>query len=208
MLLKNLLKNLIFSGKLREHKNISKSENFSRNLSQQRKLFAKTIPGTKFFLENFAKTKFSRNEILRKAKISGNSLAFRENEKRGFRFNPTSSSTTAGTFFPPTTSSFCPLVFLLLLWAALAVAGLVATAVVLTSSCSFSPRVGTFLPPTSSFCPLVPVFLLLLWAALAGLEGTAAAAAVRRLAFAAGLFSTATFSASVCFFAGAKVALK
>jgi hypothetical protein len=63
------------------------------------KIFAKTILGTKIFCknknfqenknfheifrksENFFKTKFRESELI---------FAFRENEKRGFRFNPTS----------------------------------------------------------------------------------------------------------------------
>jgi hypothetical protein len=53
------------------------------------KIFAKTILGTKNFRENENfRAKLSRNEISRKMSEFSLIFAFRENEKRGFRFNP------------------------------------------------------------------------------------------------------------------------
>jgi hypothetical protein len=74
-----------------------------KNLSQKRKLFAKTIPGTNIFRENFCENKifhenfcknfcesknFARNKISRKAIEFWLIFAFRKNLKREFRFNP------------------------------------------------------------------------------------------------------------------------
>jgi hypothetical protein len=52
------------------------------------KIFAKTIPGTKIFRENenFRETKFRK--ISQKLSEFSHIFAFRDNEKRGFSFNP------------------------------------------------------------------------------------------------------------------------
>jgi hypothetical protein len=54
------------------------------------KIFAKTIPGKKFFTKTFAKRKIFTKTFAKKQKVSKFLLifAFRDNEKRGFRFNP------------------------------------------------------------------------------------------------------------------------
>jgi hypothetical protein len=69
---------------------------FSRKPSREQKFFAKTFAKTKIFAKTFAKTfRESENfretkfrEILRKVSEFSLIFAFRENEKRGFRFNP------------------------------------------------------------------------------------------------------------------------
>jgi hypothetical protein len=50
------------------------------------KIFAKTIPGTKTFRENFRENENFREIFRENENFREN---FRENEKRGFRFNPT-----------------------------------------------------------------------------------------------------------------------
>jgi hypothetical protein len=96
MLPKNHFKNFVFGGRLREHKNICKNmgenENISRkfsrkrkicllNLSQKRKLFAKTFPEIKFFAKTkiCAKTKknFRENENFRETKFHEKRANFR-----------------------------------------------------------------------------------------------------------------------------------
>jgi hypothetical protein len=65
---------------------------FLRKPSREQKSFAKTFAKTKIFTKSLRKLsrkrKFSRKEILRYFAKSERIFAFRDNEKRGFRFNP------------------------------------------------------------------------------------------------------------------------
>jgi hypothetical protein len=62
---------------------------FLLNLSLKRELFAKTIPGINFFRENFRENKnFCETKFREKLVNFRLFNAFRETEKRGFRFNP------------------------------------------------------------------------------------------------------------------------
>jgi hypothetical protein len=89
------MKNFVFGGRLREHKNVCKNmgENVSfrenENFSRNRKLFTKTIPGTKIFCENVRENYYFRKKF--RASFCERIFAyFRENGKRVFRFNPRS----------------------------------------------------------------------------------------------------------------------
>jgi hypothetical protein len=69
---------------------------FLRKPSREQKFFAKTFVKTKIFAKTFAKAKIFAKQKFREIsrKVSEFSLifAFRENENRGFRFNPSGKS--------------------------------------------------------------------------------------------------------------------